>query len=696
MVGVVAGVSQEERAVLYDRFQIQRYRDLIIDGRTLSVPNDVRTTAEREDRRRRSLFLGADWQVSPGLSLDFDGLVSTFDNAIREDRLVFSLGEQLQKPGATVTVRNGVVTGAVVPVGQIDNNTEFSDQAHLNTVLSAGTRIALGDWRLTPRISASMADSALDTPLERISSRDPAAAAYVFDPGDAGRSRRAAVLTTGLDLTDPARLAFQRLAVRAITSEDRDVTALIDARRPLGWSLAEGAWGDLKLTTVRLGGQVSDRSRDYQRRDREAALRPGAAVTAAFFGLSTPDDVFRKLIARGPGPWATADFGFFRDAFLIPGEADGVVVRPRDLRPTGTDLQNSYRVGEKVGAAYVRFDLDGRVGGSPLFGNLGLRWVETRTRVDGSLLGMDAGGAAVVKPIVYSGSDRELLPSLNLAFDLDEHRVLRLAASRTLTRPSLADVRSATVPASTLVSAIYDRGQAEIDHPSPGTIFSGVGGNPDLKPYLSTNLDLSWEWTFPRGALSVAVFHKRIDDYILMVAEPERLTFETRAGPLVTAEVLMSRPRNVGRAGVTGLEVGLHRRLASGLGLWASATWTDSRATDLRSGRSSRLTGVSDFAYAITPFLERGPLAINLSWSWRSAFRSEADMQGGGVSEFVVAPTGYLDAQATLDLTDRAQLVVTASNLTDAVDLSYDGDPDRLLQLGRVGRAFVVSLRWTL
>ena len=338
-----------------------------------------------------------------------------------------------------------------------------------------------------------------------------------------------------------------------------------------------------------------------------------------------------------------------------------------------------------------RIDFEGEAGSAPFFGNLGLRLVATRTAVDGALLTADDKGVAAIRGVSHTGSDIRLLPSLNIAFDLDQGRRLRLAASRTMTRPSLADLRLATAPASSLVSSIYERGQAEIDDPSPGSLFVGVGGNPDLSPYMSTNLDASYEWTFPQGALSVAVFHKTIDDFIGLVAAPEMLVFETRAGPLVHAEVLMSRPANLGRAVSRGLEVGLHRRLPSGFGLWASGTWTDGHGPE---GYS--LAGVSRLAYSINPFFERGPIAIGLSWSWRSAFRSEADMQGGGVSDFTVADAGYLDAQASFDIGSGGELVIAASNLTDTTDLAYEHDTRRLLQLGRVGPSVTASLRWSL
>ncbi|WP_395943866.1 TonB-dependent receptor [Brevundimonas sp.] len=684
--GLVGGLSQEGRSVVYDRFQTGRYLPVTIDGRTVLAPGDLRTTVEREDRLRRSLFLGGEWQAAPAVRLRFDSLVSTFDNTIREDRLAYGLGPRLEGAGATVRVQDGVVTAGTVSAGRVDNNTEFSEQNHLNFVVSGGADLALGLWTATPRVSISRARSRLDTPLQRISFHSRLPVAYRFDQHDAASTRTATLLETDLDVGDPSAIELQRFGVRAIDSVDDDRTALVDLRRGLDVDV-----GGVSMFEVRFGAQFSDRGRDYQRRDREAELRPGAVVIP-FHGAWVPAGVFDPLIDRHPGAWIVADFDAFQTAFVIPGEVDGVRVTPDDLTPTGADRQNSYEVGERVGAVYGRVDFEGAVGAAPFFGNAGLRLVRTRTTVRGAMLGIDAAGAADIRDVAYAGWDTRLLPSANIAFDLDDHRRLRLAASRTLTRPSLADLRLATAPASSLVSAIYDRGQAEIDDPSPGALFSGVGGNPALRPYVSTNLDASYEWSFPRGALSLAVFHKSIDDFIGLVAAPETLVFETRAGPLVRAEVLMSRPANLGRAVSQGVELGLHRRFPSGFGLWASATLTDGHGAD---GRTP-LAGVSRLAYSINPFVERGPVSAGLSWSWRSAFRSEADMQGGGVSDFTVGAAGYLDAQATIDVGANGQLVIAASNLTDTTDLAYEHDTRRLLQLGRVGRSLTVGFRWRL
>ena len=680
--GLVAGLSQERRSVRYDRFQIMRYSRLAVGGTVVDAPNDVRTTIESEDRRRRSAFFGADWRVSPDFRLDFDALVSTFDNAIREDRLVYGLGQRLALPSTDLRIEHGVVVGARIATGRIDNNTEFSDQAHMNIATSMGAEVGAGDWTLTPRLSISRAHSVLDTPLLRLSTQSPDGVAYDFDLGGAVSERKALRLTTRFDLLAPSSLTLAQLNVRAIESRDDDVTAFFDSRRSLDQDLA-----GIRLSTVQLGGQFSDRSRNYQRRDRRASPRVLAAGVTNLYQAMTAGDVFGDLIAERSAPWIIADDDQLRAAFFIPGQSDGVMVRPDDLRPTGADLQNSYRVGEQVTAIYGRLDFHGQAAAWPFFGNLGLRLVESRTHVEGARMEL-VNDAAAIRPVSFDGAHEILLPSLNLAFDVTEDAVLRLAASRTITRPSLADLRASTVPASSLVSEIYTGGQAAIDDAGSGIVFAGVGGNPALTPYVADNLDVAYEVTRRWSSFSLAIFHKTINDFIQTVEAPEILTFETMAGPPVQAEVRMSRPRNLGRVAVNGVEIGVHHRLTDQLGVWSSATLTRSRAGN------RRLTGVSDASWSISPYLERGPLAFNLSWSWRSAFTSEADLQGGGVSNFTVGAAGYLDAQASYDITNSARLVISGSNLTNTRDLAYEGSKSRLLQLGSSGRSFSMRLNW--
>lgn len=693
-LGVVAGVSTERREVQYDRFQVSRYRDLVIGGSSLTAPEDIRTTVEQEQRARATAFVGVEWRAAPAVTVYLDALASRFDNGIREDRVVYGIGDFAAQVLAAgdAKVEGRTLVGGRIGAGQISNNLEISDQIHDNVSASLAMRADAGAWTLEPRLSLSSARSNLDTPLQRIGAVSPLGVSYAFDLGpDLIVRRKAPLLSTSFDLTDPRKLTFSRYGVRATHVDDHDATGLIAAERPIG-----GALGPLRLESLRLGGQITDRGRNFQRRDREAAARPGTIVDAGFFDIAAPSAAFDGLVGSRPPAWTAADFDAFRSGFYLLGEADSVVVDAKDLVPTGADLQGSYKVGERILAAHGRLDFSTTVLGRSATGNVGVRTARTQTDVAGSLQGVSASGYMDIKPVRYAGAHTVVLPSVNLAIALDERWRLRLATSRSITRPSLADLRSATVPASSLVSILYQRGQAEIDNPSPGTLFSGVGGNPELKPYLATNYDLSLEREFEGfGGVSLALFHKSIDDFIVVSAQPERLAFATRAGPPVVATVMMSRPRNAGQAHVTGLEAAFSRRFAQGFGVWTSATWVDAASRN-DAGQRGRLNGVSRLSYSISPFVERGRLHAHLSWTWRSPFGSEADMQGGGVSSFVVASAGYLDAAGSYDLSPRLSIHVEASNLTDTVEAAYENQRSRPLQIGRSGRSFSLGLRMRL
>ncbi|MFB6097740.1 MAG: TonB-dependent receptor domain-containing protein, partial [Salinibacter sp.] len=89
----------------------------------------------------------------------------------------------------------------------------------------------------------------------------------------------------------------------------------------------------------------------------------------------------------------------------------------------------------------------------------------------------------------------DVLPSLNLVYELAEKMNLRAAATRTLARPTFREIA-----------------------PYPGFDFiqgERIIGNPDLNRTLISNLDLRWEW-FPRPGevLAASVYYKRMDEPI--------------------------------------------------------------------------------------------------------------------------------------------------------------------------------------
>src|SRR5690606_7027153 len=98
----------------------------------------------------------------------------------------------------------------------------------------------------------------------------------------------------------------------------------------------------------------------------------------------------------------------------------------------------------------------------------------------------------------YSGVSSNynyFLPSLNLSLNAADDVVLRFSASRTMTRPN----PSAMLPATNF-------GDPSAQNASQG--------NPDLQPYLSTNVDIGGEWyTGDEGYVGVTFFGKQMTGF---------------------------------------------------------------------------------------------------------------------------------------------------------------------------------------
>src|SRR5690606_2743984 len=93
------------------------------------------------------------------------------------------------------------------------------------------------------------------------------------------------------------------------------------------------------------------------------------------------------------------------------------------------------------------------------------------------------------------GKYNEWLPSFSAAWDVADDVVLRMSASRTLTRPN---------PRSMLPATTFSDPSAEIANQ----------GNPNLSPYLSTNFDFGAEWyTGNEGMVALSLFNKRVEGY---------------------------------------------------------------------------------------------------------------------------------------------------------------------------------------
>ncbi|KTF68927.1 MULTISPECIES: TonB-dependent receptor [unclassified Sphingomonas] len=702
--GVLGGISYTRRETQFDRLR-NGWSDATITGLgTVRVPGDVQPYLELEDRERLSAVAGVQWRPSPVVEFDVDALYSRFTNETFERRLTYYIPSQISRLDlSTAVVEDGRLVAGTIRGARIRNYSEYLDQRHENLQINATTRLTLGEWKIEPRFSFARALSDLTTPIQRVqyTTASGRGGNLTFDfRNDVLRDGRVNALYTDLDLTNPAAFNFDSFSVRPINSKDQDKTAILNVSRSMNADI-----GGFTLTGIRFGGQYSDRFRDYRRRDRATtALRPGLTRTAAFLQYPVPGNAFDQSIGRFQ-PWTNVDWQLFNDSYVLTGEYDGVRPSADDLAPNAADLQNSYRVGEDVMAGYARVDFETSFGALPVTGNFGLRYVRTDTDVRGTTVtpvrGSNGRVTTTVTPVLTEARYAEWLPSANATIAVQDNIQLRLGVGRTMTRPSLSELRNSINTNSATVTAIFNEGAAALADPALNLTASA--GNPNLRPYTSWNFDVSFEWYFDKfGAFTAAAFYKDVHDYIASDFETRTLAFAVANGTTLPVDIQVATPANVGNAAISGIELGYTKKLPFGLGITATATFATSKLELNRTGvgvQAAGIQGVSDASYSITPFFEAGPFEINVSYTYRSKYLTDA---GALVTSLPTVEEnvayyqngfGIIDLGTSYKIRPNIEAFGQVVNLLDQRQTSFAGTRDQFSEIHTFGRTINFGVR---
>jgi iron complex outermembrane receptor protein len=379
--------------------------------------------------------------------------------------------------------------------------------------------------------------------------------------------------------------------------EDTEEWARIDA----DYSIDRGAWTNL---TFGLRYQTHERSSEDV-----IAQGPSAAGQA----ISNYPSTF----ANYPGDFNTFGGSFPTDVWYWTPEQLAAYNSPANVNrdPLQREFpQNAFIVDETNTAAYVQADFKG----SRWAADIGLRAVRTEEDivtfaiVDPSTPGAvttSAFGAFIGIPVSHTYDD--VLPSANLKIDLNEDVVARFAASRTMTRADYSALAGFTNLSPPAVA---------------GQTGSGSGGNPDLKPIRSNNLDAGLEWYFaPRSLLSVGLFYMDLDNYVGFGTETkEYMTFSSAFPQGAMVPYLLTVPVNAeGR--VQGVEFAYQQALHENFGVAANYTYADGKQTSLVTTNDDRLVGTSKNSYTVSGYFENRQFSARIAYTYRSEFFSGLD-----------------------------------------------------------------------
>ena len=277
----------------------------------------------------------------------------------------------------------------------------------------------------------------------------------------------------------------------------------------------------------------------------------------------------------------------------------------------------------------------------------------------------------------------DVLPSLSFRLNFTDDIVMRFAASKTLTRPPLGALSPRMVIGTT----------------RPGNLQAS-SGNPDLKPFKSKNVDLSFEWYYQQnGFATVGLFYKEVQNFLVN-------TVENRTIPIIDSDNIfngdplfeVSLLDNLESAIVKGVEIGFQHSfdwlpgLWNGFGFGANATLVDSGAElnvdDVT--QTFALEGLGD-SYNVIGFYEKGPLEIRLAWNRRERFLRTA--VGFGGEPTFVEPYQQIDARASFAVNDNLSVFAEGVNLGNERQQRVGRYNKQILLLEETGPRYTIGVR---
>ena len=382
-----------------------------------------------------------------------------------------------------------------------------------------------------------------------------------------------------------------------------------------------------------------------------------------------------------------------------------------------SDVARDWTVEEKVLTGYLQanFATDGDF---PLTGNVGAQIINT----DQHSVGYGALTATTVAPQSGGANYTYVLPSANFNFHFAPATLFRVAFSRTLARATNDDEN-----ASFSVSSCGTQGCTTvplIDGKQP--VLQGSGGNPYLRPYFSTNVDLSFEHYFAhdRGKLAVAGYYKAISNFttqnvnlntgnINNSGPQTSTTYSSDCSafsglltvPLAANQTLScytSAPINDGRGYVLGFEASATIPLSivtpalDGFSVIGQYAHTDSQIR-FSNGSEITLPGLSKSIIQGQVFFEKWGVNARASVTRRSSYLGDYQLFNAQVEANLTKAQTTLDAQVGYDFKDGAlkglSVYVQGHNLTNSKTLSYvNNDPNEINIRDQYGATYLAGI----
>ena len=444
-----------------------------------------------------------------------------------------------------------------------------------------------------------------------------------------------------------------------------------------------------------------------------------AGTPVVYRGSLVPQSAVPSYLVPGPAGFVTLNWPAFAGATNYSAFHNA-----EPATTAANTTANAGYVEEKIAGFYVELTGDAQVpGGNRLRYTGGLRYVHTSQTIGGYVSVPDGANILNVSsptPIeskedgvlvpnflnfVYTHHDyHNILPAVELAYNLTDNALVRLAGSRTLTRPD---------PNAMLPGLNFSLPSADV----------GTVGNPQLKPYISDNFDLGLEYyTGREGVVGATFFRKRLTGFTAngnttvpfsalaaygvtygTLTPTQQQAIDARGGPDNTTVVLQEQVNASGALTINGFEFTwvqpldflLDRWNLNGFGFTANYTLVD----QFGSGAAPAVAlGIPPHTYNVTFYYEHGPWMARISQVYYAGYQNSTPNQSGITAAAIFADnyrqwdfSSLVDLSKLFNWKSDVELTADATNLFGAKLRQYfqfsnatytEYDPGRTITLG--------------
>jgi iron complex outermembrane recepter protein len=669
--------------------------------RAAFVPRIPRFDKYEHDQKRLGVTAALQFAPSESTTFSLDALYAKFDaerDEIFLEAPVFSVGGantlDVNPVDAEIDDTNTLVYG-------VFNDVDIRSEARHDELTTKFTQVTLeGKHTFSDafnlRALVGFAEANHDNPVQTTILWDALNIdGYSYDYRD---NSRLPLITYGTtDVTNPATWTLTNIRLRPQSTINSYQTASLDFE-----------WAASDTFKLKFGPQWKNYifKSTEARRPNEGAF-PVAAAISSYATLTN----FGKGLSLPSGSttsWLSPDI----NAAITQLQLDNAALYPM----TSTNvLNNNNEVEEDDLGAYVQGDFKFELGSHTLRGDVGVRYVKTEMTSNGFALIANAPF-----PIEATNEYSDVLPSMNLVYDISDSLLLRFGASKVMTRPNLGQI----VPGATVNTAGNNR--------------TATIGNPALDPFRAKAYDLAAEWYFaPESLLSVAVFYKDVDSFVQTLRDQRIFNgnpygidnalavaacggTETSACNTTTTIWDFTIPVTTEGGPVKGYEISYQQPFSFLPGVWSNFgailnyTGVESEITyrtPLPAGSplpnpgdptdpvnsvavKNDLTGLSKSAYNATLYFDNKKFSARVSAAYRSDYLTTVPGRNGNDVEGT-AETMNIDFSSSYNINDHFTISLEALNLTDEVQDQWVGEAaNRLSYYHHQGTQYYVGARF--